>query len=36
MTGPNEIFNFADSSSGKLKSPVLLWLYSKFKNAECA
>jgi hypothetical protein len=32
--GPGGIFNFYDSSSEKLKSPVLLWLSNKFKNGE--
>lgn len=32
MSGPNAMFNFYDSYSRKLKSPVLLWLSGKFKN----
>lgn len=36
MTGPGGTFNFADSSSDELKSPVLLWLANKFSNGEYA
>lgn len=34
LSGSNEIFNFSDSGTWKLKSPALLWLSSKFKNGE--
>ncbi|AGK95892.1 heparinase II/III domain-containing protein [Clostridium pasteurianum] len=36
MAGPGGMFNFSDSSSNKIKSPVLLWLSNKFKNGEYA
>lgn len=36
MAGSGGIFNFSDSASNKIKSPVLLWLSNKFKNGEYA
>lgn len=32
--GPNGIFNFADANITRVKSPVMLWLASKFKKSE--
>jgi hypothetical protein len=34
LAGSDGMFNFSDSGSWKLKSPVLLWLSDKFKNGE--
>jgi hypothetical protein len=34
LSGSNSMFNFSDSGSLKLKSPVLLWLSHKFKNGQ--
>ncbi|UZW14986.1 DUF4962 domain-containing protein [Clostridium pasteurianum] len=36
ILGPGGTFNFSDSSSQKINSPVLLWLANKFKNSEYA
>ncbi|GFP74209.1 heparinase II/III domain-containing protein [Clostridium fungisolvens] len=34
MTGPKAVFNYADSLQWKIKTPVMVWLASKFNNSE--